>query len=422
MVFIEKSPEKFDVAIVGGGPAGIMAALQSADSGAKVILIEKNKSLGKKLLLTGKGRCNLTCAVYENREFIEKIGKNGRFLFSATQKFGPLKVINFFEKKGLKLKEERGKRIFPVSDDAEEVLSLLVKLLKEKKVNFKLGQKVADFKVENGEIQFLEMKNGEKVYAKKYILCTGGKSYPTTGSTGDGYTWAEKMGHKVEKLFPSLVSIEVEEDWVKKIEGTSLKNVKFKIFQDNKKKAEYFGEMLFTYKGVSGPIVLNASRDMGEMIETGGKVSLEVDLKPALDFEQLDLRLQRDFKEKANRDFKNYLPDLVPKSMVDFIMFLSGLNSQRKLFEIQREERKNLVKILKGIRMTVKSLGDYQSAVVTKGGVSLKEVDPKTMQSKKIKNLFLAGEVLDLDGPTGGYNLQICWSTGFVAGSVYNIE
>ncbi len=426
MVFVEKGPEKFDVVVVGGGPAGMMAAIQAADSGAKTLLIEKNRSLGKKLLLTGKGRCNLTCAVYDNKEFIEKIGKNGKFLFEALKNFGPLKTINFFEKRGLKLKEERGKRIFPVSDEASAVLDLLVKTLKEKRVSFKLGEKLADFKTKDGKIEYVEMASGEKVFGENFILATGGKSYPVTGSTGDGYAWAEKMGHNIEHLFPSLSPIQTEEDWVKVAEGTSLKNVKLKIFQDEKKSAEYFGEMLFTHSGVSGPIVLLASQEMGPVLAAGKKVRLEIDLKPAVEFNELDLRLQKDFKLKAHTDFKNYLPDLAPKSLADLIMFLSGLSARKKLFEITREERRSLVKILKGLKLNVKDLTGYSLAVVTRGGVDLKEIDPKTMRSRKVKNLFFAGEILDLDGPTGGYNLQICWSTGFLAGksagSVYNLE
>lgn len=426
MVFVEKGPEKFDVVVIGGGPAGMLAAWKAAESGAKVILIEKNRSLGKKLLLTGKGRCNLTCAIYDNREVIEKIGKKGKFLFEALKHFGPLKTVNFFEKRGLKLKEERGKRVFPVSDEASAVLDLLVKMLKEQRVSFKLGEKVSDFEVKDGKIECLRMENGEQVFGEKFILATGGKSYPVTGSTGDGYIWAEKMGHSIVPLFPSLTAVRTKEEWVKMAEGTSLKNVKLKVFEDEKKRAEFFGEMLFTHSGVSGPIVLLASREIGPALAAGKKIILEIDLKPAIEFNELDLRLQRDFKLKAHTDFKNYLPDLAPKSLGDLIMSLSTLAARKKLFEITREERRGLVKILKEMKLEVEELVGYELAVVTRGGVDLKEVDPKTMGSRKINNLFLAGEILDLDGPTGGYNLQICWSTGFLAGlsaaGVYNLK
>ncbi len=424
MVFVNKGPEKFDAVVIGGGPAGMLAAWKAAESGAKVILVEKNRSLGKKLLLTGKGRCNLTCAVYDNKEFIQKIGKKGKFLFDALKNFGPLRTVNFFEKRGLKLKEERGRRIFPVSDEASAVLDLLVRMLKEKNVSFKLGERVVDFEIKDEKIECVKMEDGEEVFGENFILATGGKSYPVTGSTGDGFVWAKKMGHSIAPLFPSLTAIRTKEEWTKIAEGTSLKNVKLKIFEDEKKKAEFFGEMIFTHFGVSGPIVLSASREMGPALARGKKIELEIDFKPAVEFNELDLRLQKDFKNKAHTDFKNYLLDLVPKSLVDLIMFLSTLPARKKLFEITREERRNLIKILKSMKLEVDSLMGYELAVVTRGGVNLKEIDPKTMGSRKIKNLFLAGEILDLDGPTGGYNLQICWSTGFLAGQsagkVYN--
>lgn len=414
---MEKAQEKiFDVAVIGGGPAGILAAGRAAELGAKVVLIEKNRSLGKKLLMTGGGRCNISQAEFNDKKFVEKLGKKGQFLLSALSVFGPEEVVKFFEEKGLRTKTERGKRIFPASNNARDVLDVLLEYLKKNKVKLSLGQEVAGFNAKKGKIESVKLKNGE-ISARSFILCTGGKSYPKTGSTGDGYEWAREMGHKIINPAPALAPIETEENWVKDVQGLSLKNVSVALFQNNKKQDSRFGEMLFTHFGLSGPIILDLSKKIGELLETG-EVILKIDLKPALDILTLDKRLQKDFK--GNRNFKNYLPELLPQKLCDLVARFAEINPNKKLNSITKEERKKLISVLKGLKLTAKCSVGFSQAIVTSGGVDLKEIDSKTMRSKIIGNLFFAGEIIDLDGPTGGYNLQICWSTGYIAGTNAN--
>ncbi len=407
-----KTQEKFDVAVIGGGPAGIMAAGRAAELGARVVLIEKNQSLGKKLLITGSGRCNISQAEFNDKKFVEKLGKKGQFLLSALSVFGPEEVVKFFEERGLQIKMERGGRIFPASDKAQDVLNVLLKYLNKNKVELLLGQEVIDFEAKEGRIENVKLKKGE-ITAQSFILCTGGKSYPGTGSTGAGYAWAQKIGHKIINPTPALVPIETKENWVKNLQGLSLKNVSVALFQNNKKQDSRFGEMLFTHFGLSGPIILDLSKKIGELLAVG-EVILKIDLKPALDVLTLDKRLQRDFKK--NKDFKNYLPELLPQKLGDLILRFTKISPDKKLNSITREERKKLIGVLKGLKLTAKGSVGFSQAIVTSGGVELKEIDSKTMRSKIIRNLFFAGEIIDLDGPTGGYNLQICWSTGRVAG------
>jgi len=446
-MIMKNKPEKFDVAVIGGGPTGMLAAGRAAELGARVILLEKNESLGKKLLITGKGRCNFTQAEFDDKEIIKKFGAQGKFLFSSLAAFGPEEVIKFFEDRRVPSKIERGGRVFPKSDKAQDVLQVLKKYLEKNKVEIIYDAPVAGFdvapKASGGKI--VSVKLAEKgyispekqaitpirrVYADKFILCTGGKSYPATGSTGDGFVWAKDLGHTIIATVPALVPIKTKETWVKDVQGLSLKNVEIKLMQNNKKPAYLptclpayrtgrqetrFGEMMFAHFGLTGPIVLDISKRAGELMKQG-EVKISIDLKPALTPEQLDARLQRDFKENSNKDFINYLPKLLPQKMIATISNLSGIDPRKKINLVTKEERKKLVEILKDLRLTMDGTMGYNQAIITSGGVDLCEVDSKTMQSRIVNNLFLAGEILNLDGPTGGYNLQVCWSTGYAAG------
>ncbi len=408
--------KKFNVAVVGGGPAGMMAAGRAAEMGARVILLEKNINLGKKLLITGKGRCNITQAEFDDKKLIEKIGKNGKFLFSALSVFGPEEVIKFFEDRKVPIKIERGGRVFPVSNKSQDVLSAMQKYLESSKVEILYGACVAEFELDKNKIKSVKLQNGSRVIADKFILATGGKSYPATGSTGDGYQWAKDLGHKIIEIAPALVPVKTKEIWVKDLQGLSLKNIAINLLQNNKKKDARFGEMLFTHFGLSGPVILDISKKIGELAKNG-EVVISIDLKPALDYEQLDARLLRDFKEHSNKDLINYLPELLPQKMIAVILNLSKINPRKKINSVTKEERKKIIDLLKNLCLTFNGTTGFDQAIITSGGVDTREVDSKTMQSKIIKNLFFAGEILDLDGPTGGYNLQICWSTGYAAGT-----
>jgi hypothetical protein len=404
----------YDIAVIGGGPAGMMAASRAAELGAKVVLIEKNETLGKKLLITGKGRCNFTHNEFDIRKFTEKFGRNGRFLYSALTVFGVRKVIDFFESRGVKAKVEQGDRIFPEEGNAQDILNVLVKYLAEGKVNILLNFEVTGFKQEKGKISQV-LLGDRKVNAGKFIICAGGKSYPQTGSIGDGYRWAEQLGHNIIKPVPALNPVKTSEKWVKELQGLSLKNISLQLFQNNKKKDERFGEMLFTHFGVSGPIVMDMSKHIGALLKKS-PVKLIIDLKPALDFKKLDKRIQRDFEKFKGRMFKNSLKGLLPLSMIPVTIKLSGIEPDKQVDHLTRGERNKLVHLLKELELTPTGLLGFKWSVVTSGGVTLKEVNPNTMGSKKVKNLYFAGEILDLDGPSGGYNLQVCWSTGYLAG------
>jgi predicted Rossmann fold flavoprotein len=407
----------FDVAVIGGGPAGMMAAGKAGELGAKVVLLEKNNTLGNKLLLTGKGRSNIAKAEFNPRELVKKYGREGDFLLYPLSVFGVKETIDFFEKKGLKIKTERGKRIFPQSDKASDVLNVLINYLKNNGVEIMTNSEVEKILKHKNKVSKIILKDGKNISAKNYIIATGGMSFPGTGSTGDGYKWTKEMGHTITKLRPALVSLKIKEDWPKKVQGLSLKNVELTVFQNGSKKDSRFGEMLFTHFGISGPIVLDLSGKVGEFLEKG-EVKLVLDLKPALDFETLDKRLQSDFSKYSNKLFKNSLSDLLPQKLISIIVDLSGINPEKKVNEITRQERQKLVKLLKGLKMTVSSLLGFNMAIITSGGIFLKEIDSKTMKSKLIENLFFAGEIINLHGPTGGYNLQLCWSTGYLAGQM----
>jgi len=409
-----KDNNLFDIAVIGGGPAGMMAAGRAAELGAKVVLIEKNETLGKKLLITGKGRCNFTHNEFDIRKFAEKFGRNGRFLYSALEVFGAREVIDFFESRGVKGKVEQGDRIFPEKGNAQDILNVFIKYLAEGKVNILLNTEVIGFQQEKGKISQV-LLGDRQLSADKFIICAGGKAYPQTGSSGDGYRWAEQLGHAIVTPVPALNPVKTSENWVKKLQGLSLKNVSLKLFQNSKKKDERFGEMLFTHFGVSGPIVMDMSKNIGTLLKNG-TVKLILDLKPALDFKKLDKRIQRDFEKFKGRMFKNSLKGLLPLSMIPVMIKLSGIEPEKKVDYISREERNKLVHLLKELELTPTGMLGFKWSVVTSGGVAIKEVNPNTMCSKKVENLYFAGEILDLDGPSGGYNLQECWSSGYLAG------
>ena len=409
-----KDDKVFDIAVIGGGPAGMIAAGRAAELGAKVVLIEKNEVLGKKLLLTGKGRCNFTHNELDIRKFAEKYGRNGRFLYRALSVFGVKEVIDFFESRGVKGKVEQGDRIFPENGNVQDILKVLLKYLSEGKVTILYNVEVINFKHEDRKISQVILRD-RQIIADKFIICTGGKSYPQTGSTGDGYHWARQLGHTIIEPVPALNPIKISEKWVKELQGLSLKNISLKLFQNGKKQDERFGEMLFTHFGVSGPIVMDLSKNIGTLLKRG-PVKLILDLKPALDFKKLDKRIQRDLEKFKGRMFKNSLKGLLPLSMIPVIIRLSGIESEKQVDYLSREERIKLVHLLKELELTPTGLLGFKWSMITSGGIALKEVDPNTMCSKKIKNLYFAGEILDLDGPSGGYNLQECWSSGYLAG------
>ncbi len=404
----------FDVIVIGGGPAGMMAAGRAGELGARVGLLEKNQKLGKKLLLTGKGRCNITHAELNIRKFVKAFGKRGDFLFSPLSLFGVKNTIEFFEKRGLKLKTERGQRIFPKSDKAQDVLNVLVHYLKQSNVNLITNARVVKLQKKENKVLKAILKDKE-IIADKYIIATGGRTYPETGSTGSGLLWAEKLGHTISELSPALTSLRIKDKWIKYVQGLSLKNIRITVLQNNRKMDTKLGEALFTHFGLSGPIILEMSSKIGDLLKKG-EVKLSLDLKPGLDFSKLDNRIQRDFQKYSNKLFRNSLNDLLPQKMIPLIVKLSEINPNKKVNAINKSERQKLVKIFKNIEMMVGKLSGFKKAIITKGGISLKEIDSKTMKSKLIDNLFFAGEILDLNGPSGGYNLQICWTTGYLAG------
>ena len=409
------------VIVVGGGPAGMMAAITASREGNEVILIEKMDSLGKKILITGKGRCNITSGL-EMDEFIKNVPCNGKFLYSSFQNFTNQDIIDFLKEQGLEVKEERGNRIFPVTDKSLDVLNCFIKKLKELKVKILCNTKVDKIIIDENKKILGIRANGQLLKANKVILATGGKSYPSTGSTGDGYNLAKDLGHTIIKIKPSLVPLTVyEKDICSSLQGLSLRNVKIKLQEDEKIIYQDFGEMLFTHFGVSGPIILSGSAHLVrykniENLLKNKKIKLHIDLKPALSKEKVDDRILRDFEEIKNKQFKNSLDKLLPKKMIEVIVKLSGINPEKKVNEITKKERINLVNLLKDFKVTIKDFRPIEEAIITSGGINIKEVNPKTMESKKVCGLYFAGEILDVDAYTGGFNLQIAYSTGFSAG------
>lgn len=404
------------VLVVGGGPAGMMAAIQAAKQGNAVTLLEQNEKLGKKLFITGKGRCNVTndCDV---TELFDSVVSNKKFLYSAFYSFSNQDVKDFFEEQGLRLKVERGRRVFPASDKSSDVIKALGNALKKLEVKIRLRTRVDQVLTENDIVCGVRLSDGECLNADKVILATGGVSYKSTGSDGSGLVMAEKLGHQVTKLRPGLVGMCTKEAWVRDMQGLTLKNVAVSIGKKQGKKPLYedFGELLFTHYGVSGPMILSASSRLGDELEKED-LYIKIDLKPALSKEQLDSRILRDFEERKNADLSNAMVHLLPKSMIPVMLHVCGLDPAKKVNEVTRGEREQLVKGMKEFLLTINGLRDIQEAIITRGGVTVKEVDPSTMESKIVKNLYLAGEMLDLDALTGGYNLQIAWSTGYLAG------
>lgn len=425
------------VIVIGGGPAGMFAAYFAAKNGHQVTLLEQNEKLGKKLYITGKGRCNITNAS-DMEDLFNNVCSNPKFLYSAFYSYTNDQVVEFFENYGLRTKVERGNRVFPMSDHSSDVIATLNRALKDVGVEVHLHTRVAkilteEYLDENGQTVIADKKtgtvkqtatgvvleNGKTLLADAVVLATGGISYPSTGATGDGYRFAEKLNHKIVEPTPSLVPFEIKEGWVTEMQGLALKNVAITIDCEGKKLYEDFGEMLFTHFGVSGPMILSASASIKPSYfkDFTRDLTLKIDLKPALDKEQLDKRILKDFEEAKNKQYKNSVQKLLPSKMIPIIIELSGIDPDKKVNEITKEERMTLVNLLKGLPMTIIGLRGWNEAIITKGGVSVKQVNPSTMESKLVNGLYFAGELLDLDAMTGGYNLQIAWSTGYLAGN-----
>ena len=412
------------VIVIGGGPAGMMAAITAAESGNKVILLEKMERLGRKLLITGKGRCNITSSLPID-DFIQNIPGNGQFLYSCFKNYNNQDIIQFLKLHGLEVKEERGNRIFPVTDKSLDVLNCFKNRLKELNVEINYNIKVTEIIHKKGQEKLQVKTEDSKIFeAEKIILATGGKSYPLTGSTGDGYKIAENLGHTVTKIRPSLVPLEsYDKKLCKDLQGLSLRNVKIEIKNKENSKIIYedFGEMLFTHFGVSGPTILSGSahlvryKNIDELLKNK-KIILKIDFKPALSKEKLDERILRDFSEFKNKQFKNSLDKLIPQKLIPVIIEKSKINPDKKVNEITKQERKNIVELLKKFELTISNFRPIDEAVITSGGINIKEINPKTMESKIVPGLYFAGEIIDVDAYTGGFNLQIAYSTGYIAG------
>ncbi|TGE34309.1 NAD(P)/FAD-dependent oxidoreductase [Desulfosporosinus sp. Sb-LF] len=406
---------EYQVIVVGGGAAGMMAAGQAAKGGARVLLLEKKERLGRKIAISGKGRCNITNE--ENvSDFINHYPGNGRFLHGILRDFDNIALRDFLADYGVETKVERGGRVFPVSDDAEKVVEALEAFLADKGVVIRSGMAVDEIMIENGHVIGVRGTGQKQYLAPVVIVCTGGSSYPATGSNGDGFRLAKKLGHRVITPRPALVPLKASEEWVKELQGLALRNVEASLWISGKKQSTEFGEMLFTHFGVSGPIVLTISRQAGDALREGQKVELHINLKPALSAEQLDARVQRDFQKYSNKQFKNALDDLLPQSLIPVMIRLCGINPDGVVHQISREERKRLVGLLHGLPITITGTLSIETAIVTAGGVDVKEINPKTMASKCVEGLYWAGEVVDVDGITGGYNLQAAFAMGFRAG------
>ncbi|HZK35038.1 MAG TPA: NAD(P)/FAD-dependent oxidoreductase [Bacillota bacterium] len=406
--------DKRHIVVIGGGPAGMMAAAVAGSRGLDVTLIEKNEKLGKKLYMTGKGRCNVTNNADDVEDLIANIPTNGKFLYSALYTFTNKALIGLLNSLGLKTKVERGNRVFPVSDKSSDVIRTLQAYMRKNEVKIRQAE-AEKIIADDGGVQGIQLKGGDFLSCQGIILATGGLSYPTTGSTGDGFRMARGLGHTITPLRPSLVPIETVESWPKDAQGLSLRNISVKVTDKvGRKLYEDFGEMIFTHYGVSGPIILSASSYMGKADPSS--CQLEIDLKPALTEEKLDLRLQRDFKKHSRKNFSNSLDDLLPQKLIPIVINLSQIRPEKPVNQISKEDRHKLVKLLKGLTLTIRGYRPISEAIVTSGGVSTKEIDPSTMESKLLAGLYFAGEVIDVDAYTGGFNMQIAFSTGYLAG------
>ena len=415
------------ILIVGGGAAGMMAGVYLARAGQEVHILEKNEKLGKKVYITGKGRCNVTNNC-DTEELFRAVMSNPKFLYSAFYSFTPQDVMEFFEEAGVPLKTERGNRVFPVSDHSSDVIRGLERELKKagahihlrtevKNVNVSPYEEpdVAEKKAHHSRVTGVELADGSIMEGNYILVATGGLSYQSTGSIGDGYRFAEETGHKVTELSPSLVPLRTKEAYIPSLQGLSLKNTELTIKSGKKILFQDFGEMMFTHFGVTGPMILSASAHIGKQLQKSGELTAYLDLKPALTMEQLDARVLREFETGQNKQFKNVIGVLFPSSLTPVMLELGGISPEKKIHDISREERIHFEELVKAFPFTINGMGEYKEAVITRGGVSVKEIQPGTMESRKVKNLYFIGEVLDLDAVTGGYNLQIAWSTAYLA-------
>lgn len=404
-----------NIVVIGAGPAGMMAAYSAAENGNFVTIIEKNNRVGRKLLITGKGRCNLTNAC-EIEELIENVTTNNRFLYSSFYTFTNTDVMDIFERYGVKLKVERGNRVFPESDRAMDVVDAMYRMINHKNIKLMTDTSVKEIKTKDNHVKSVVLKNGKEIHADSVILATGGASYKRTGSTGDGYKIAKKLGHTIVDIKPSLIGIEIIENYAERLSGLNLRNISISVYDKrNKKIYEDFGEMEFHDYGIDGPVIKSASCIMKDLSKESYRINL--DLKPALNDEKLDKRIQRDFQKYINKRFSESLKDLLPSKLIPVIVELSGINPKTIVNSITREERKNLVKAIKNMTLTVKRYRPIEEAIVTSGGIKTSEINSSTMESKIVQGLFFAGEIIDVDAYTGGFNLQIAFSTGYLAGT-----
>lgn len=402
------------VIVIGGGAAGLMAAGRAAEKGARVILAEKNQTLGAKLLLSGKGRCNLTSAEEDMETFLSAFGPKGKFLYSAFSRFGPAETLDFFTSRGLRTKVERGKRVFPEKGGSEKVINCLIDYIRQGEVTVYRNREALNLEIRDGKVLRFILR-GQEVEGDAFIICTGGKSFPKTGSTGDGYRFAKRAGHEVVQPTPALCPVRLKEKWPLSARGLNLKNVSLTLLKDGTEVSRRFGELLLTHFGISGPIAMDMSRDIGEACASGN-AALTLDLKPALTMDVLTARIGRDLEKYAGKMFRDCLKDLLPGGLIPAVVEKAPIPPDKRGEYISAEEKRELACLLKEYPLTPDGLLGFDWSIVTSGGVDLREIDPRTMRSKIVENLFFAGEILDLDGPTGGFNLQMCWSTGYVAG------